>query len=140
MRKRVRLMLIILGIILVIGISGAIAGNIMMARIEDNLKALTEKPIFDPNLKALKDGDYHGSANFFPIEVEVNVQVTDSRITGIDLVKHRNGRGKDAESIPHKVIQAQSLQVEAVSGATYSSKAILLAIADALSYGVCELK
>jgi uncharacterized protein with FMN-binding domain len=37
------------------------------------------------------------------------------------------------------VIEAQSLQVDAASGATYSSKVILLAIGDALSYGICEI-
>jgi urocanate reductase len=42
-------------------------------------------------------------------------------------------KGKPAERIPKDVIRAQSLNVDTVSGATISSRAILAAIADALS-------
>jgi uncharacterized protein with FMN-binding domain len=48
-------------------------------------------------------------------------------------VKHVNGQGKPAEVITEKVIETQSLQVDVVSGATYSSKVILKAIENALA-------
>jgi uncharacterized protein with FMN-binding domain len=47
-------------------------------------------------------------------------------------LEHRNGQGEAAEVIPQMVVDAQSLQVDAISGATFSSKVILLAIEDAL--------
>jgi uncharacterized protein with FMN-binding domain len=43
-----------------------------------------------------------------------------------------NGKGKPAEVIPQKVMDAQSLQVDTISGVTSSSKVILKAIEKAL--------
>ncbi len=59
--------------------------------------------------------------------------VKNHQITEIELVKHKSGRGAPAEIIPSKVVEAQTLQVDAVSGATYSSKVILKAIENALN-------
>lgn len=82
---------------------------------------------------ALKDGVYEGSASSFPVKVKVDVTVKDNRIAAIDLVKHRNGRGESAETlIPERIIAAQSTKVDVVSGATYSSNAIMNAVEDAL--------
>jgi uncharacterized protein with FMN-binding domain len=50
----------------------------------------------------------------------------------IQLVKHRNGQGSWAEAMLTKVVDAQSLDVDTVTGATLSSKVILRAIAKAL--------
>jgi uncharacterized protein with FMN-binding domain len=55
------------------------------------------------------------------------------KIEYIELVKHKNGRGGPAEIIPIKVVEAQSLDVDIVSGATSSSKVILKAIENALN-------
>ncbi|MBA7580983.1 hypothetical protein ES708_22882 [subsurface metagenome] len=54
-------------------------------------------------------------------------------IAGIELVKHRSGQGAPAEMIASKVVEAQTLEVDVVSGATYSSKVILKAIENALN-------
>lgn len=63
---------------------------------------------------------------------EVKVTVNDHRITDIKLIKHRNGQGSWAEAMLTKVVDEQSLDVDAVAGATLSSKVILRAIAQAL--------
>ena len=63
----------------------------------------------------------------------MKVFVKDHKIERIELVKHRNGKGAPAEAITGKVVEAQSLQVDAISGATYSSKVILQAIENALT-------
>lgn len=60
------------------------------------------------------------------------VTVRDHLIIDIELVEHETGKGQSAEIIPKKVIEQQSLKVDHVSGATYSSKVILKAIQDAL--------
>ena len=60
------------------------------------------------------------------------VTVNSHRITEIDIIRHDGGRGKDAESITKSVVEYQSLQVDSVAGATYSSRVILRAIEDAL--------
>ena len=62
----------------------------------------------------------------------LEVIVKEKQITEIKIIKHTNGQGGEAEAILDTVIDAQSLQVDVISGATYSSKVILLAIEDAL--------
>ena len=94
------------------------------------------KTIEAPAVSSLRDGSYEGSYFLLPVKVEVRVKVESGRIQSIDLLKHFNGQGKPAEVLPAKVIEAQSLNVETVSGATHSSVAILKAIELALNKGL----
>jgi uncharacterized protein with FMN-binding domain len=84
-------------------------------------------------MSKISDGVYEGSCSVFPVSVKVEVAVENHTITNINLVEHKNGKGSAAEVLPAKVVEAQSLEVDAVSGATCSSKAILKAIKDALT-------
>jgi uncharacterized protein with FMN-binding domain len=97
-----------------------------------NQRLVAEAMIGEFDLSQVPDGTFQGKYNAFPVIAEVMVTVKDHVITGIDLTRHMNGQGEDAEVIPQKVVEAQSLEVDTVSGATYSSKVILLAIRDAL--------
>lgn len=84
------------------------------------------------DLSKVKDGTYTGDFDAIVIEAKVIVKVKNHEIVDVELVKHKNERGKGAEVIPQRVVQAQSLQVDTVSGATNSSKVILKAIENAL--------
>lgn len=53
-------------------------------------------------------------------------------ITNITILQHDNGLGSTAESIVNDVVQEQSLDIDAVSGATVSSKCILKAVENAI--------
>ncbi|TFG79804.1 MAG: FMN-binding protein [Spirochaetales bacterium] len=88
-----------------------------------------------PDLTAIPDGSYKGAAFLFPVKVRVLVTLSGGRIDSIELLQHFNGQGKPAEAIIPTVIAAQSLDVDVISGATYSSTVILKAIADALEKG-----
>ena len=79
-----------------------------------------------------KDGIYIGKANQFPIKVKVEVNIQNQRITKLALLEHQTGEGKSAETILDHVLDAQSLDVDVITGATYSSILILKAIEDAL--------
>lgn len=85
----------------------------------------------DIDLAAAKDGVYTGHYDSGPVIVDVEVTVKDHAITDIKLVRHRTGQGQAAEAMPGKILAAQSIKVDVVSGATMSSKVILLAIEDA---------
>ncbi len=87
----------------------------------------------DVDIAKIPDGDYRGEATDGPVKAVVIVEVKNGRIRSIVLEHHRMMMGKPAERIPEDVIRAQSLKVDTVSGATISSRAILTAIADALS-------
>ena len=128
MSKRRKISLIVVAIIVVL--AAVIAGGITI--VERNMKAIETVEIEDFDLSTVPDGTYSGSYNAFPVVVKVDVTVQDHDITVIDLVKHTNGQGEGAEVIPQMVVDAQSLSVDTVSGATFSSKVILLAIQNAL--------
>jgi uncharacterized protein with FMN-binding domain len=63
------------------------------------------------------------------------VTLSNHEITEIVITRHDNGQGQAAEAIIDDVTSEQTLLVDAIAGATYSSKVILLAIHDALSGG-----
>ena len=78
---------------------------------------------------SLKNGIYEGKANNGPVKVIAKVTIQNRRITKIDLLEHRTWKGKAAEKIiPDKIIDEQSTRVDAVSGATFSSRAIMNAV------------
>ena len=54
----------------------------------------------------------------------------------IEVLKHSHGPGHGAGAIIDRVIAAQSLKVDAVSGASLSSKVMLKAIEKALEKGL----
>ncbi len=85
------------------------------------------------DLSNIEDGVYFGEYGFNGlVKAEVKVEVKNKAISYIDLIKHDNGKGKNAEAIPQEVVKAQSLDVDTVTGATVSSKVILKAIENAL--------
>lgn len=96
---------------------------------------LLPKPatIPDVDISALADGVYEGSFDNGIIAAKVAVHVAGQRIDAVDLLEHRYGLGQKAEAVIDEVVQAQSLDGDAVSGATLSSNTILKAMANALS-------
>ncbi|HNU79479.1 MAG TPA: FMN-binding protein [Bacillota bacterium] len=125
-RRRIVLAAVIALAAIIIAVFGA------KSYIEASLVKLTETSIPDVDLSKIADGVYKGSHKVFPVEAEVRVTIENHKIIGIELVKHFNGQGTAAEVIPDRVTEAQSLKVDIVSGATYSSKVILKAIENAL--------
>jgi uncharacterized protein with FMN-binding domain len=92
------------------------------------------KIVGGPILKnSLKDGIYDGKAKVGPVKVLARVTIQNQRITNISLLEHRTWKGREAENIiPHRIIDEQSTKVDAVSGATVSSTAIMNAVDDAI--------
>lgn len=128
MSKKRRNYLIVFAIIVILTAIGAY----FVIQISDNLDYISEIPIQEVDLSTIEDGEYIGEYEVFPISVIVEVEVLNHQIVNITVIKHNNGQGEEAESIIIDVIDYQSVQVDSISGATYSSKVILLAIKDAL--------
>ncbi|HOA14789.1 MAG TPA: FMN-binding protein [Bacillota bacterium] len=84
------------------------------------------------DIEAIPDGTYAGSAKFAPVKVSLEVTVSGGSITAIEIKEHANGKGKPAEDIIGRIIEAQSLEVDTITGATWSSYTILKAVEDAL--------
>lgn len=125
-RKLVLILVIVLLIISAVGFG-------IIKHIESNLKSLKYIQIPEVDMSEIQDGVYSGSYSVAPVSAEVSVTVKDHIITDIQIIKHINGQGASAEIITDRVIESQSLQVDSITGATYSSKVILCAIRNALS-------
>lgn len=81
----------------------------------------------------LIDGAYDGTAGNGPFKVKARVTISNQKITDIDLIEHRTWKGGAAEGIiPDRIIERQSTRVDAVSGASMSSVAIMNAVEDAV--------
>lgn len=130
MRRKPAIVFTVLAVVIV----GAYFGiRSYMKTIEANLEQLTALPITNLDISKVADGVYTGGCHAFPVTAEVEVTIKDHRISEIKLVKHVHGRGSSAEVILDRVVEYQTLAVDAISGATHSSKVILKAIANALS-------
>ena len=129
MKKKRRWPWIVLAVVMVVTIGAAV----FYTYTSDQLNKLAKFEIEDVDLSTISDGTYHGKYGSFPITVELDVTVSTHMITKIIIIKHDNGQGKPAEAIIDDVIAAQSLQVDVITGATYSSKTILIALQNALN-------
>ncbi|MGE5557221.1 MAG: FMN-binding protein [Bacillota bacterium] len=84
------------------------------------------------DLDKIPDGTYPGKFGDFLVSVALEVTVKDHRITGIVIKKQDCGPGYEARAVVDRIIQAQSPEVDAVSGATGSSMCIMIAAGRAL--------
>jgi uncharacterized protein with FMN-binding domain len=86
------------------------------------------------DLNDIEDGVYVGEVKTIPIHVIVKVTIKNHQIVEIKIIEHRSGQGEPAEVIVEDIIAYQSLNVDLISGATYSSKVIILAVYKAVNY------
>ena len=80
-------------------------------------------------------GTYAASAKGMGGDVNVSVTFSKSAITKIEIGAHNETPGisdTPIKEIPAQIIKTQSLAVDTVSGATFTSKAILTAVANAV--------
>lgn len=120
---------------IVVGVS---LGARYYIKLQNYNKIINGISIKEVNLAKVSDGTYKGSFDALMIEADTSVTVKNHKIVDIKLLHHKNERGKPAEVIPMRVVKAQSLKVDTVSGATNSSKVILMSIQNALEK--CSIK
>ena len=83
-----------------------------------------------------KDGTYRGSGTGFGGTITVQVTVSGGKITAVDILSASGETGSyfaSAQGVVSKVLSSQSPNVDAVSGATYSSNGSIQAVQNALS-------
>lgn len=122
--KVLAIMLLIIGIIGFGGYSYLIWG----------MNELMGAQIGKIDIQALPDGVYKGSYNNSRWSNSVEVNVSGGRIEGVKVVDDLTFKLEEPrEQLIGKVLEEQAVDVDAVTGATATSKAYLLAIEDALS-------
>lgn len=125
MMKKKKIGIILVCVILFVFIGVKVVLNVFV----NDVNSIT---VLSPDLANISDGIYVGEYSVTPVRVKVEVFVTEHKITDIKIIEHENGLGSKAEKIVNDVISEQSLEVDAVSGATVSSKCILKAVENAI--------
>ena len=80
----------------------------------------------------IQDGIYEGEYDAGYIYAKVEVEIINGEIVFVDLLEHRNERGKAAEKVLNDIIAENKVDVDAVTGATNSSNVIKKAVENAI--------
>lgn len=127
MSRRKKGLLIAAGIVALLLLGG-------FATVTDGLREAVAVEVGDIDLTRVPDGNYTGRYDFKRWRTSVQVEVRGHRIEGISVVEDVRAAGMTdcADETIRRVLEAQSLRVDAVSGATATTKAYLKAVEDAL--------
>lgn len=95
---------------------------------------LRPRPLVIDNidLNTAADGEYIGVCQNKILFAVVKVEIKDHEITGIEVVEHKASYMEQAKQIADAVCREQSLEVDAISGATFTSNTVLKAIENAV--------
>lgn len=130
MKKRTKM---IVGIMVLFAfVAGGFLTNYMISvnQYQDAIAKITYQNMDASNIS---DGTFIGECDVKFIYAKVEVAVQDGMIKNITLLEHRHKRGAAAEGIERTIVAEQRVNVDAVSGATNSSKVIKKAVDNALS-------
>lgn len=83
----------------------------------------------------LEDGVYKGTGTGYAGDITVAVQIKDKQIVSIDILSSSDDAAffSRAKAVIDKIIEGQTLDVDTVSGATFSSRGIISAVKNALT-------
>ena len=129
--KRIGKMLLVIGCILGIAVCGL--GLAMKKQVSGMYEQLDAATVVA--LDHVADGTYEGTAETPLVKVTVAVTVENHTLKDIQLLRHENGKGAPAEAMLPEMLRQNTSEVDTVSGATMSSKAIRAAVRDALVKG-----
>ncbi|MDD5593695.1 MAG: FMN-binding protein [Candidatus Margulisbacteria bacterium] len=119
--------------IIVLVIAGAIGAFYLRYQSMANNVKNQYNSIKPVDLAKIADGVYSGSFGDFLVSVKVNVTVKRHRIVEVKIVEQKCGPGYEALDTPGRIVKAQSPKVDAVTGASGSSMAIMIAVHRALT-------
>ncbi|MDD7389231.1 MAG: FMN-binding protein [Lachnospiraceae bacterium] len=137
---------------------GALGGYNSIARerqqtVQENENKIAEAEAYNESITALEntktdseqeadvsggyaDGIWEGTGIGFGGEIRVAVTVENGKITGVEILSadsEDQAYFNMAKVLPDRIVEAQSAQIDTVSGATFSSTGILEAAQDALN-------
>jgi uncharacterized protein with FMN-binding domain len=125
----------VIALVVVAGL--AAAGGFGWSRLVKEHQEARSLPLDAVDFAKLNDGTYHGAYEGGMYKWRANecdVTVTNGQVTDIQLAVSQDPGGKNTQhkALYDRVIEAQSLQVDTISGATLTSKAYLQAVENAL--------
>ncbi len=122
-------LLAVLAVVAVVALAGAL---MFTSRYRRMARVIENTEIENIDLSQVPNGVYAGAFGEFVVGIELKVHVEDHRITAIDVVSQKAGKGYEGLETIDWIISSQSLDVDAVTGATGSSKVIRIAVQNAL--------
>ena len=87
------------------------------------------------NISAIADGEYEGEGQGYKPGIKVKVTVEDGKVTRIQVLSHSETdyvSDPAFELVPATVISKQTVKVDTISGATFTSEGLIEAITNAL--------
>lgn len=84
------------------------------------------------DLDTASDGEYVGVCQNKILFAVVEVKIQDHKITDVEVIEHKESYMEQARQIAERVCDEQSLNVDAISGATLTSDTVQKAIENAL--------
>ncbi len=123
---------IVLFIVILLILIGLIPGIVYLKDVADYQQAVKETAFKEIHISDISDGVYIGEYDVNFIYAKVEVMVQNGQIKDINILEHRNERGKTAEAITNKIIEEQKINVDTIAGATNSSTVIKKAVENAL--------
>lgn len=124
MNRRLRAVLRVLVVLVLIL---AAAGIWFKVKYDRMVKVFTEAEVAPVDLWQIDDGTYAGSFGEFLVSVELEVTVQNNRIVDLVIIDQHCGPGYRALETMDRIVAAQSPLVDVVTGATGSSRCIMIA-------------
>jgi uncharacterized protein with FMN-binding domain len=98
-----------------------------------DLESFRSMKISSPDLNSIADGSYQGVAEYAGYEYAVQVKVMNHKISDVVIVKNRESQyAKFAEGVIDRILDKQTPDVDAITGATTTSKSLMKAVEEAL--------
>src|SRR6056297_1986299 len=128
MKKGLTIFLIILGIIVLIGIFAYFGGTKKMDEVRDY-------PISNINMQTIDNGIYTGSCDIGRWALDVKVHVNKHRIADVTIIDRHEFYSTDdlMEELNEKIIGKTDPDFDAITGATITSRAYMIAVTNALN-------
>ncbi|MCK4602514.1 MAG: FMN-binding protein [Phycisphaerae bacterium] len=98
------------------------------------MRHVRDMTIGDVDPAAIADGDYPGEFTYDKFTYVVMTTIQRGRIGSIDVLTCRNNRhARKAQAVIGNIIEAQTTNVDAITGATTTSKALMKAVENSLT-------
>lgn len=126
-----KIVLIILGVILVIGVAGFIFASVGLSDIKNMV-------INEVDLSKVPDGVYTGKFQRARWNYAVEITIKNHEIIEIKNIDDKTDKGsmKLINSAIEAILAKQSLEIDTISGATVNTKAFQKAVENALTEGI----
>lgn len=123
--------IIIVGVIVLLAVGGAVFFKVRLNKMVEEISTeFNNMPEID--ISAVPDGVYSAKWGRFVNNADLEVVVAGGKIEKINMKKMDAGKGYEGLETIDRIIQNQKVKVDAVTGATSSSRVIMITTAKAL--------